>query len=70
MGHEGIFIRNIAPGSLAAEQGKNKLCIGDRIWMINGELVANESSQEIVFRLSQINGVFEICIKRNTFNSF
>lgn len=64
MGHEGIYIRNIALDSLAFDHSNEKLCIGDRIWMINGELVSNKSSREIVFCLSQINGVFEICVKR------
>lgn len=62
MGHDGIFIRNIALGSLAAQEGS--LRIGDRIWELNGEAVADESPAAIVKRLKEIDGAFVIAIKR------
>uniref|UniRef100_A0A915EKP1 Uncharacterized protein n=1 Tax=Ditylenchus dipsaci TaxID=166011 RepID=A0A915EKP1_9BILA len=62
MGHDGIFIRNIAVSSLAAQEGS--LRVGDRIWQIDGENVADESPASIVKKLKDIDGCFEIQVKR------
>ncbi|KAI1711091.1 PDZ domain (Also known as DHR or GLGF) domain-containing protein [Ditylenchus destructor] len=63
MGLEGIFIRTIAVDSLAAQDGS--LRVGDRIWEIDGENVADESPAAIVKRLKDIDGKFEIQVKRS-----
>jgi hypothetical protein len=62
MGHDGIFIRNISPGSVAENEGTLK--VGDRIWEINDENVADESPTQIVDRFKKIEGSFTIVVKR------
>jgi len=64
MGVEGIFIRNISLGSLASEEGT--LRVGDCVWEINNEDVSEESPAAIVKRLKDINGCFEIKVKRTS----
>lgn len=63
MGQEGIFIRSIAPGSLADQEGS--LRVGDQLLQLDGEEVGDESPTAIVDRLRQISGQFEIVVRRN-----
>jgi C-terminal processing protease CtpA/Prc len=62
MGHDGIYIRNIADGSLAEREGTLK--VGDRIWEINGDSVADDTPVDVVSRLKSIDGAFEIVVRR------
>jgi C-terminal processing protease CtpA/Prc len=63
MGYEGVFVRNIAPESLAAQEGTLK--VGDRIWSIQGhQLALDESPANVVRKLKDMNGQLEIQVKR------
>uniref|UniRef100_A0A183CJS7 KIND domain-containing protein n=1 Tax=Globodera pallida TaxID=36090 RepID=A0A183CJS7_GLOPA len=63
MGFEGVFVRNIAPGSIAAREGT--LRVGDRIWRVQGEhVVAGESPASVVKRLKDLSGQFSIEVLR------
>uniref|UniRef100_A0A914HDQ0 PDZ domain-containing protein n=1 Tax=Globodera rostochiensis TaxID=31243 RepID=A0A914HDQ0_GLORO len=63
MGLEGVFVRNIASGSIAAREGT--LRVGDRIWRVQGEhVVAGESPASVVKRLKDLSGQFSIEVLR------
>jgi len=66
MGHQGIFIRNIVAGSLADQEGS--LRVGDQILVLDGENIVNENPNEVVERLRQIPGAFELVVKRGELN--
>ncbi|KAL3072438.1 hypothetical protein niasHS_017412 [Heterodera schachtii] len=63
MGSDGVFIRNIAPDSIAARDGT--LRVGDRIWRVQGEQIAlGESPANVVKRLKDLSGEFIIEVRR------
>lgn len=62
MGHEGIFIRHIVPGSLADQEGS--LRIGDQLLALDGKEITNEHPTEIIELLKLITGSFEVVVKR------
>jgi S1-C subfamily serine protease len=62
VGHDGIFIRSIAPGSSADKEGS--LRVGDKLFSVNGKEILNEHTTEIVERLQQVSGKFELTVKR------
>uniref|UniRef100_A0A914YPC7 PDZ domain-containing protein n=1 Tax=Panagrolaimus superbus TaxID=310955 RepID=A0A914YPC7_9BILA len=63
MGREGIYIRSIAVGSIAAKDDRLKQ--GDKIWEVDGENVADESANAIVEKLKSVEGrLVEIVVKR------
>lgn len=63
MGFEGVFVRNIAPGSIAASEGT--LRVGDRVWRVQGEQVGSgESPMNVVKRLKDLSGKITIEVRR------
>jgi len=61
---EGIYIRVISAGSVADRDGRLK--VGDRLWEINGESVANCTPMEVVEKLKAAKGSVHIVAKRET----
>jgi C-terminal processing protease CtpA/Prc len=67
MGHDGVFIRAISPGTLVAQEGT--LRVGDRIWRIQDEEVGQEESPaSVVKKLKEIEGQLRIEVKGKTIN--
>uniref|UniRef100_A0A915KN57 Uncharacterized protein n=1 Tax=Romanomermis culicivorax TaxID=13658 RepID=A0A915KN57_ROMCU len=65
---EGIYIRVISAGSVAATDGRLK--VGDRLWMINGDSVASCSPAEVVEKLKAAQGFVKLVLKREAKDSF
>lgn len=65
-GREGIYVRNIASGSIADKDGR--LQIGDKILEVDGENVEDkDDTSAIVEKLKSIEGrLVEIVVKRTT----
>lgn len=62
MGHEGIFIRNIVPGSVADQEGSLK--VGDQLLMLDGKEIVNEHPNEIIELLKEVSNSFKLVVKR------
>ncbi|VDP20278.1 unnamed protein product [Soboliphyme baturini] len=60
---EGIYIKGIMKGSVAAADGN--LRIGDRIWKINDVSVSDATPNEVVQRLKEAQGVVKLTVRRN-----
>jgi C-terminal processing protease CtpA/Prc len=64
MNMDGVYIRSIAPGSVAADEGS--LRVGDRICKVDGQTVFNENPSSIAKILKDAPDVFEIKVSRRT----
>uniref|UniRef100_A0A914XM52 Uncharacterized protein n=1 Tax=Plectus sambesii TaxID=2011161 RepID=A0A914XM52_9BILA len=62
-GGVGIYVRVIAAGSVADLNGT--LRVGDRLWEVNGESVADASPLEVVEKLKKAEGFVNLVFKRN-----
>uniref|UniRef100_A0A0N5B0F9 FERM and PDZ domain-containing protein 2 n=1 Tax=Syphacia muris TaxID=451379 RepID=A0A0N5B0F9_9BILA len=62
-GYDGIFIRTIETGSAADIDGT--LLVGDKVWEVNGQSVANNSPGSVVELLKGPSQSVEIVVKRS-----
>ncbi|KRX16126.1 Tyrosine-protein phosphatase non-receptor type 13, partial [Trichinella nelsoni] len=59
----GIYIRAIAPASVAANDGR--LQVGDRIWKIDGDLITDTNPADVVQRLKLAVGNIRLTVRRD-----